>query len=145
MIKDSIKIGKRVLAPITDKKSSRLIFSDLKDFDVELKPSAFGVPEPSEEYRRIVRPTETDLIVVPGVAFDKHCHRLSHGRGYYDRSLQGVLSTKPDVPTIGLAYEFQVLEELPHCQDDVPVRKIVTEKRVITSGKLKPCTCGANV
>jgi 5-formyltetrahydrofolate cyclo-ligase len=131
MIKDSIKMGKRVLVPITDKKSGRLVFSELRDYDVELELGTFGVLEPREKHRKIAPSTEAELIVVPGVVFDKRGYRLGHGKGYYDKFLREVFSAKTDVPAIGLAYEFQVLEEIPYGHNDIPVHKIVTEKRVI--------------
>lgn len=136
MIKDAIRMGKRVLVPITDKQSGRLVFSELRDYDAELELGAFGVLEPKPEYRRIVSPAETEVIVVPGVAFDTYGHRLGHGKGYYDRFLREVFSAKSNVPSVGLAFEFQILKECPHTHGDVPVYKIVTEKRVISSRSL---------
>ncbi|MHA1744157.1 MAG: 5-formyltetrahydrofolate cyclo-ligase, partial [Candidatus Heimdallarchaeota archaeon] len=67
----------------------------------------------------------------PGVAFDLRGHRLGYGKGYYDRLLREVSSLGRGALFIGLAYEFQVLDKIPHGSDDVPVHKIVTEKRVI--------------
>lgn len=132
MIKDSIKMGKRGLVPIVDEVSGRLVFSELRNYDTELEPGAFGVLEPKPECRRIVPLGETELIVVPGIAFDKHGHRLGHGKGYYDRFLREVFSIKPNVFAIGLAFDFQILEECPHNHDDILVYKIVTERRVIS-------------
>ncbi len=131
MIKDSLRSGKKVLIPITDKESGKLIFSELRDYDTELEPGAFGVLEPEPAYRRVVSPAAMDLIVVPGVAFDVKGHRLGRGKGYYDRFLSEVSLNKVDAQFIGLAYEFQVLKEIQHEHGDVPVHKIVTEKRII--------------
>jgi len=130
MIKDSIKMGKRVLVPITDRISGRLVFSELRDCDAELEPGAFGILEPKTECRRIVPTTETKLIVVPGVVFDKHGHRLGYGKGYYDRALREISSAKANVPFVGLAYGFQILDSIPHGYNDVKVHMIVTEKRI---------------
>jgi 5-formyltetrahydrofolate cyclo-ligase len=68
--------------------------------------------------------SEVDVIVVPGLAFDKACFRLGYGVGYYDRVLKKV-QTKCKV---GFAYEFQILDELPFELHDVPVDTIITEK-----------------
>lgn len=133
MIKESMKLGKRVLVPITDKKSGRLVLSKLSDYDLELAPGAFGVLEPKPTCRQIVPATQVELIIVPGVAFDIRGHRMGHGKGYYDRFLRHVSSLKTGALFIGLAYESQVLDEIPHGPTDTPVHKIVTEKRVINT------------
>jgi 5-formyltetrahydrofolate cyclo-ligase len=128
MIRDSIHMMKRVLVPITNKPSRRLIFSELKDYDKELESGVFGIPEPKEKYRRIVPPEDTDLVIVPGIVFDLRGYRLGYGFGYYDRFLSML---NPDTPTIGLAFEFQVVEAIPNEEHDIPVHLIITEEKVI--------------
>lgn len=74
-----------------------------------------------------------DLVVVPGVAFDRFGHRLGYGKGYYDMALAGARC-----PVVALAYDFQVVDErLPTEPHDVPVSAIVTETRVITIDPVK--------
>ena len=68
-----------------------------------------------------------DMLIVPGIAFDLNGNRLGYGKGYYDR----FLSSKKAKHTIGLAYEIQVLNNIPNNELDVPVDIIVTEKRII--------------
>lgn len=131
MIKESLKMGKRVLVPIVDKAKRKILFSELRDYDSELSPGAFGILEPRPSSRRLVPVIESDLIIVPGVAFDLHGHRLGYGGAYYDRLLRDVSSTKPSVRFIGLAYEMQVVEKLPNSSRDVPVHILATEKRVL--------------
>jgi len=131
MIKDSLKLGKCVLVPIANKESRELLLSELRDFDAELEPGTFGILEPKSACRRMTPSTRVNLVVVPGVAFDSKCRRLGRGKGCYDAFLRSVSHLKPKVPFIGLAYEFQVLEDVPHGLNDVRVHKIVTEKRVI--------------
>jgi len=133
MIKDSLQLGKRVLVPITDKKSGKLVLSELFDFDSELEPGTFGILEPKPACRREVSATEAEVIIVPGVAFDIRGHRMGHGKGYYDRFLRHVSSLKTGALFVGLAYESQVLDEIPHGPNDMPVHRIVTEKRVINT------------
>ena len=58
----------------------------------------------------------------PGVAFGADGYRLGRGKGIYDRLLAGATGVK-----IGVAYEWQLLELVPHCELDVPVDVIVTE------------------
>jgi 5-formyltetrahydrofolate cyclo-ligase len=131
MIKASLQMGKRVLLPVVEKTAKRLELSELRDFEAELAPGAFNVPEPKPEYRRPVPARECDLIIVPGIAFDMHGHRLGFGGGYYDRLLREVASLKLGIPFVGLAYELQVVDTLPHSWHDVAVHILVTEERVL--------------
>jgi 5-formyltetrahydrofolate cyclo-ligase len=88
----------------------------------------YGIPEPPR--RRGVRPHGTgfDLVVVPGVAFDRKGRRLGHGYGYYDR----FLATLPDEAVrVGIAFLHQVVPEVPVDAWDVPVHTLVTEEGVI--------------
>lgn len=91
-----------------------------------LGPSPYG---PREPMRRVaVAPSEVDAIVVPGLAFDRRGHRVGYGGGHYDRYLTRL---HPKAVSIGVAFSFQVLEEVPTGPDDVPVHVVVTEEEVI--------------
>lgn len=70
--------------------------------------------------------SSVDLVIVPGIAFDEKGYRIGFGGGFYDRALEGYKGL-----TVGLAYDFQVLKEIPHTPKDVPCHKIFTERRVI--------------
>lgn len=88
----------------------------------------YGIPEPPR--RRGARPHGAgfDLVVVPGIAFDRKGRRLGHGYGYYDR----FLATLPDEAVrVGIAFLHQVVPEVPVDAWDVPVHALVTEEGVI--------------
>jgi len=93
----------------------------------ELAAGSYEIKEPGSS--EVEAPLDClDLIVVPGVAFDRSGHRLGYGKGYYDMALAGARC-----PVVALAYDFQVLDErLPSEPHDVPVSVIVTETRVIS-------------
>ncbi len=91
----------------------------------ELKKGAFGVLEPNGRAKR-VQAKELDLVLVPGVAFDRQGHRLGYGKGFYDRFLKQL---NPKTATVGLAYAFQVVNKIPRQPHDVKVQRVVTEKR----------------
>jgi 5-formyltetrahydrofolate cyclo-ligase len=61
---------------------------------------------------------DIDLIIVPGIAFDKKNVRLGRGHGYYDRFLCALPNK---TRTVGLAFDFQVVEHLPQDSHDIPV------------------------
>jgi len=122
MIDESIIMGKKVVVPITLKEEKILKPSELKNREKELVKSHYGIHEPHEKHIRPVSLEEVDLMVVPGLAFDKSGHRLGHGGGYYDRFLE---KTPPDMTTVGLAFDFQVVQELPRYATDVPINRIL--------------------
>lgn len=93
--------------------------------EAELVPGRYGIREPSGS-----QPCEDPglAVFVPGIAFDRNGNRLGRGAGWYDRLLGGLGSR---APRIALAYEFQLLEEVPTEPGDLPVHYVVTEDRVV--------------
>jgi len=127
MIKQALKQGKRIVVPKSNVKERKLILSELKDFD-ELESGTFNIPEPKKEFFRLVSPEELDLIIVPGVVFDKDGDRIGYGMGFYDNFLS---SLKKRIPVVGLAYELQIVDDITVHDKDVTVDKVVTEERII--------------
>ena len=123
LIEAMLKRGKRIVVPRTRRGSRQLGLSELRDPRTELTPGAFGVWEPTSEAVRPVPVEEVDLVLVPGLAFDRAGHRLGHGHGYFDRFLARVPRT---TPTVGLAYRLQVLDRLPTTAYDQPVQAVLT-------------------
>jgi 5-formyltetrahydrofolate cyclo-ligase len=96
------------------------------DPGTRLVPGPFGLLEPPEE-SPTVPPGEIDVAIVPGVAFDGACRRIGHGGGFYDR----LNSMMEGAVTVGLAFDEQVLGEVP-CEDhDVCVDILVTPSRTL--------------
>ncbi len=121
--------AKRVIIPVTNRMSRRLIFSELTAPEKELEIGNFGILEPKTEFLRPVPLEEAEVALVPGIAWDLRGYRLGYGGGYYDRSIN---SLHNHVLTVGLGYDFQIVREVPTTRYDRPVDKIVTERRVIT-------------
>ena len=74
-----------------------------------------GIPEPIGD--EPVAEDETALVLMPGVAFTKDGSRIGYGGGYYDK----FLAKEPGHPTVALCYDFQIVEELPLEEFDIPV------------------------
>lgn len=129
MIKDCIANKKIVVVPFTDKKNKKLILSKLESWD-NLSVGAYNILEPKKEKIKEIPIGGIDLIIVPGVGFDESGHRIGHGKGYYDNLLKNAKSK-----IIGLAFDFQVIKNIPIEKHDIPVDKIVTEKRTIACKK----------
>ena len=126
MIKESMKKKKNVIVPISDKINRCLILSELKNWD-DLEQGSYGIFEPRKEKIKEAPIEKIELIIVPGVGFDEKGNRIGHGKGFYDN----LLRNSTNIPHIGLAFESQTLKEIPIQSHDLPVHKIVTEKRVI--------------
>ncbi len=124
-------MGKKILVPYIDGDDLKL--SVLKEMDSDLEPGNFGVLEPTGDSLRPVSTEEADLIIVPGLAFDREGNRIGYGGGYYDNLLK---KTNEDARFIALAYEFQITNRVPHDEKDVPVHRILTEKRIITNSDI---------
>lgn len=90
-----------------------------------LTPCTYGICAPASGH--VVPLAEIDLIVLPGVAFDRCGMRLGYGKGYYDR----ILADRNEQTTlVGLAYDFQIVEELPVESHDVALDIVVSENNL---------------
>ncbi|WP_352418682.1 5-formyltetrahydrofolate cyclo-ligase [Proteiniborus sp.] len=132
IIKSALNEGKNIIIPISVVETKQLILSQLMDYDKELEAGTYGILEPKKEFIREVNPELIDLVLMPGVAFDRRGYRIGYGGGYYDRFL-----TKIDdpVPKIALAFELQMVPHVREGRYDLPVDYIITEKEIIKSSK----------
>jgi 5-formyltetrahydrofolate cyclo-ligase len=121
-----LQIGKRLYLPVIapDKRLSIAPLASLS----QLALGPFDIPIPGGVEPIDPKLAEIDLIIVPGVAFDERGARLGYGSGYYDRFLSQFGS---DTPVIGLAFDTQVVAEIPEEPGDRRVDMIVTDKRII--------------
>jgi len=122
MIDEAAKTGKRICVPVIIKEEKRLIAGEIKDREKDLEKQHFGICQPKAGKVKEVPLEDIELVVVPGVAFDKCNMRLGRGHGYYDRFL---CSLSKCTKTIGLAFDFQVVDNLPKDSHDIPVWKTI--------------------
>ena len=92
-----------------------------------LATGAFGIKEPTGEAVDI---KSIDTVIVPGMAFDRKGKRLGRGKGYYDRLLRNTRCWKA-----GIAFNCQIIEEVPHENHDITMDIIITEKETIRPEK----------
>ena len=114
----------------------------LKTLD-ELIPQTLGILEPQPELRaapsRRVLPDELALVLTPGLAFDRNGGRLGRGAGYYDRFFARIdQARKKPVPKFALAFDCQVLGQVPVQPHDVRLDGIVTESEIILPPQKTP-------
>jgi 5-formyltetrahydrofolate cyclo-ligase len=129
LIKKWILQGKNVSVPCLEKISagSKVMHAvQIKSFSDLKNKGSYGILEPDLKVDSIVEPDSLDVIIVPGSIFDINRNRMGYGGGFYDRFLK---LTAEKCKKIGVCYDFQVLEHIPHEDYDIPVDSIVTEKR----------------
>lgn len=112
MLERALAEGKRVAVPKVYGDEMRFLYID--DLSRVEKGYA-GIPEPIDDGPVAEDPTA--LVLMPGLAFDRAGHRIGYGGGFYDK----FLSAEPDHPTLALCYGFQMLDELPTEEFDIPV------------------------
>lgn len=117
------RAGKRVALPRVVEEGLVL---HLVEPDTELVDGAFSVPEPPEDTPGI-KPSDVDFALVPALAVDPRGHRIGYGGGYYDK----LLPTLRPASCCAVAYDFQLIAEVPERPFDVAVDLIVTDARVI--------------
>ena len=127
MIAHALSHGKKVGVPKVIQ-GEDILLSEIRHPVLDLSPGWRGIPEPRNECLRPVGLGKMDLLVIPGIAFDINGNRLGQGAGIYDRVLKSV---KGKVPIIALAFELQMLKEVPIQAEDIQVDLIITEKQTI--------------
>jgi 5-formyltetrahydrofolate cyclo-ligase len=124
IIKEVLEEGKNVFLPVTDTKGRKLIISEISDLENDIELGPYGIYQPGAKCKRLGRLGSLDLLLMPGVGFDKKGSRLGHGAGYYDRLLKDI---PHNIIRIGLAFDFQVQDEdIPQLASDMPVTRVVT-------------------
>lgn len=92
--------------------------------ETRLEIGSFHIEEPKGDETYPVE--DIEVIIVPGVAFDRKGRRLGRGKGFYDRLLATAKATK-----IGVGYDFQLIDELPSEPHDVPMDMIIAGNTTI--------------
>jgi 5-formyltetrahydrofolate cyclo-ligase len=124
LIEECLKMNRKILVPKVYGKE--MIFHMIRSMS-ELKPGAYGILEPVSA--ETVKP-EKAFMIMPGLAFDRNCHRVGYGGGYYDR----YLADKPEIYRAAVAFDFQIMEQIQVDCFDLCPDIIVTDKEIIERG-----------
>lgn len=127
IIKQSFTDGKKLILPVTDEKTGEITPCYFEK-DSEFSQGAFSVKEPC--VKDVADALDIDVVIVPGIAFDKSGARVGFGKGCYDRFL-----IKADAVKIGFCYEFQLYDKIPSEEYDVKMDYIITESGIINCKK----------
>ena len=121
IIDEALRMGKRVALPLCTSQKT-ITAKQISDRKRDLERGTYGIWQP-RKCQKDANLKEIDLVVVPAVAFDKKNVRLGRGKGYYDKFLSKSARNKY---SIGLAFDFQVVDSLPKDSHDIPVSKVIT-------------------
>ncbi len=122
-ILDTVLSEKRAVIPVSDTLTHTITPSYIFSRG-DLTAGAYGIPEP-----KTVTPadiSDIDIVLVPGIAFDRHGARIGFGQGYYDRFLSRFRGTK-----IGICHDMQLLDSVPSLPHDSKMDMIITEKGIL--------------
>jgi len=122
-----IKNGKGMYIPLCNTIIKELIVCKMDDWE-GLTLSKFGIFEPKPDSIKIGNRKLIDLVIVPGIVFDRKGNRIGYGAGYYDKFFA---SLKNDVTKIGVCYSFQLVDSIIPSSYDIPMDYIITEEEII--------------
>lgn len=130
IINKALNDGKKIYIPRSDYKTKLMEAVQIKSLN-ELIEDSYGILSPNSENEPI-DPNELDLIIMPGVAFDKNGGRMGYGAGFYDRYLKRIAKANHKrIPKVALAYDVQIVERVPMYKEDMPIDYILSEKENI--------------
>lgn len=131
LISACLRAGQDVVLPRICRDPRRLDLYTINDWQRDVRPGPWGIPQPIPERCPEVMPRDVDFAFVPGVAFDLDGNRLGYGGGFYDMLLPQLRLALAAGAVVGLAFELQIVDTVPHKPKDVPVPLLATEKRII--------------
>ncbi|MEP2774484.1 MAG: 5-formyltetrahydrofolate cyclo-ligase [Luteolibacter sp.] len=99
----------------------KLAFYQVKSFEEDLTPGAYGILEPKDDLNRI-EIARIDLFLCPGLGFDVHGGRIGRGRGFYDRMLE---HARPGAVKLGVCFGYQIVDEVEMEQHDVRMNGVI--------------------
>lgn len=123
IIEKALKDDKKVILPVTDEASGRITPCYI-DKNTKYRVGAFSVKEPLE--KEVADISKVDVIVVPGIAFDKNGVRVGFGKGCYDMLLRNNFAIK-----VGFCYDFQIYDKIVAEEHDIPMNFLVSETGII--------------
>jgi len=127
-LQNCIDMGKKLCVPYIDLNIKGLMHAvQITDIESQLKVGSYGILEPKDISKK-VEPSQIDLIIVPGMAFDMGKRRLGRGAGYYDRYMEGIL---PTTAKCALCFDHQIIENVPVEDHDKCMNIIITPTRTI--------------
>ncbi|MGL1937246.1 MAG: 5-formyltetrahydrofolate cyclo-ligase [Fibrobacterales bacterium] len=126
ILKSALTDNKKLYLPWITPKTNDIALAAIQDLKNDLAVSHYGILEPKDELKKTTFDPVLDIILVPGIGFDRTGNRIGHGKGYYDRLL-----AKTEGLRCGICFESHLVEQVPTDTYDQKMDLVITEKRVI--------------
>jgi len=126
IIRDAISRGKKIALPRVGDDNLELFY--IKNLEEDLEPGSYDIMEPIPSRCQRAEPSRIDLVIVPGVGFDRKHNRLGYGGGFYDRLLNSIPG---NAPRIALSFDLQVIDKVPVSGHDLKIDMLITESQII--------------
>lgn len=121
--------SKRFCFPLINMQENQIVPFEITDLEKDFSRGPFGIKQPDPEKTKKLDIKEIDLVIVPALAYDRQKNRLGRGGGFYDRFLKTI---KSPAKKVGVAFQFQILENLPiHLPFDEKVDIVASEDFLI--------------
>ena len=125
LLAQALAAGKVAALPRFDPATRKYVAGQIRNLTEDLASGQFGIREPNN-YCPVLTLNRLDLILVPGVGFDLHGRRLGRGKGFYDQLLADVRGK-----TCGVAFDEQIIADIPMEPHDIPLNCLLTPTRWI--------------
>lgn len=129
LLRDAWGSGKKLFMPCCRKNEPGEMDFGVVRAEADLVPGSFGIKEPCGSRCEFSDAVSPDIVIVPGVGFDRRGYRIGFGGGYYDRFLSR--PQKDDFLSVGVCYDFQLVDGFPVETWDKAVQLVCTDKELI--------------
>ena len=128
MIRRALELEKIIALPLIDQEKLRIVPLKVDDLDRDVRPGYRGIREPIPQRCKHIPVEHINLAIIPGIAFDERGGRIGYGTGFYDRLIPDL-----DITTrkVALAFECQIVPQIPMEPHDRYTDIIITEERII--------------
>lgn len=125
IIRQALENKKNIILPRIHDQELKLFYVD--NLKKQLESGTHDIMEPIIGLCRPAKISDIDLVVVPGISFDKNLNRLGYGGGYYDKLL---LHIPEGVKKIALCFDIQVVDSIPVSEHDIKVDILITDTKI---------------
>ncbi|MGD9022538.1 MAG: 5-formyltetrahydrofolate cyclo-ligase [Deltaproteobacteria bacterium] len=128
MIRRALELEKIIALPLIDQEKMQIVPLKVDDLDRDVRPGYRGIREPIAQRCKHIPVEHINLAIIPGIAFDERGGRIGYGTGFYDRLIPDL-----DITTrkVALAFECQIVPQIPMEPHDRYTDIIITEERII--------------